>query len=67
MQNYAPQKDGAETEKREEPNPLLSWWSSIVLVPVYLLATCLFFNFAHAHAFHLPIFESLVRVSIRVI
>lgn len=61
MQNYAPQGDGAETEKREEPNPLLSWWSSIVLVPIYLLATCLFFNFAHAQAFHLPIFESLVR------
>lgn len=61
MHAQTPQKSGAETEKREEPNPLLSWWSSIVLVPVYLLATCLFFNFAHAQAFHLPIFESLVR------
>lgn len=61
MQNYAPQGDGAEAEGERIPNPLLSWWSSIVLVPIYLLATCLFFNFAHAQAFHLPIFESLVR------
>ena len=61
MQNYAPQGDGAETEKREEPNPLLSWWSSIVLVPLYLLAACLFYNFAQAQIFHIPVFESLVR------
>ena len=33
MHAQTPQKSGAETEKREEPNPLLSWWSSIVLVP----------------------------------
>ena len=37
MHAQTPQKSGAETEKREEPNPLLSWWSSIVLVPLYLL------------------------------
>lgn len=67
MHAQAPKEDRAEVEEVKPPNPLLSWWSSIVLVPVYLLATCLFFNFMHAHAFHLPIFESLVRVSIRVI
>ena len=61
MHAQAPQKDRAEAEDERIPNPLLSWGSSIVLVPVYLLATCLFFNFAHAHAFHLPIFESIVR------
>lgn len=61
MHAQTPQKSGAETEKREEPNPLLSWWSSIVLVPLYLLAACLFYNFAHAQIFHIPVFESLVR------
>lgn len=61
MHAQAPQEGGVRAEDRELPNPLLSWWSSIVLVPIYLLAACLFYNFAQAQIFHIPVSESLVR------
>ena len=61
MHAQAPQEGGLRAEDRELPNPLLSWWSSIVFVPIYLLAACLLYNFMHAQIFHIPVFESLVR------
>lgn len=61
MHTQAPQEGGLRAEDRELPNPLLSWWSSIVFVPIYLLPTCLICNLIHAQIFHIPVFESLVR------
>lgn len=54
-------------EKRvERANGLLkrlvcSWFSPLLVVPIYLLCVCLFLNISNSASFNIPLFESIFR------